>query len=261
VQQVIKGQLFGDMISDFSVHYGELERLVKEVLQEAMDVDEIGSSISEIAARWVDMKAEASDAIGQQVENPNANLQENASDNKTLFINENEFRKVAQLKRDLTGLSMNLKETKNEVEKLQNSLQSSESNSQYSAPFVDGNTIWLVGIGSKSIGNANELVAKTLEFIQELDFSPDTVRHDLAGPKFLPKLLFGQSEKIEKATSEMRFAARTLKESEDKLRALREKLNSDGAKKQAKAVRRKTKDHKEKQSQNGKDAPSPASTN
>ena len=92
---MIKGQLFGDMISDFSVHYGELERLVKEVLQEAMDVDEIGSSISEMAARWVGMKAEASDAIGQQVESPNANLQENASDNKTLFINENEFRKVA----------------------------------------------------------------------------------------------------------------------------------------------------------------------
>jgi len=261
VQQVIKGQLFGDMISDFSVHYGELERLVKAVLQEARDVDEIGRSISEIATQWAGMNAETSDAVGQQVESPNANLQENASDNKTLFINENESGKVAQLKRDLTGLSMNLKETKNESEKLQNSLQSSESNSQYSAPIVDGNTIWLVGIGSKSIGNANELVAKTLEFIQELDFSPDTVRHDLAGPKFLPKLLFGQSEKIEKATSEMRFAARTLKESEDKLRALREKLNSDGAKKQAKAVRRKTKDHKEKQSQNGKDAPSPASTN
>jgi hypothetical protein len=211
-----------DTFSDFSVYYGELEHLVKAVLQEARDVDEIVRSISEIAVRWASMKAEASETIGQQVESPNANLQENASENKTLFINENEFLKVAQLKRDLTGISMNLKETKNESEKLQNILQSSESNSQCSAPFVDGNTMWLVEIGSKSIDNANDLVAKTLGFIQELDFSPDTVRHDLAGPKFLPKLLFGQSEKIEKATSEMRFAARVFKESEDKLRAWRE---------------------------------------
>jgi hypothetical protein len=242
---VLKGQRFGDMFSDFSVYYGELEHLVKAVLQEARDVDEIVRSISEIAVRWAGMKAEASETIGQQVESPNAKLQENASDNKTIFVKEDEFLKVALLKRDLNKLSLNLKETNNETEKLYNILQSAESNSQYLAPFEDGMTYWLAQISSRAIAKANALVVKTLEFIQDIDFSPNTVRYDLSGPRFLPKLLLGQSEKIEEAAIEMRFAARALKESEDKWRALREKLSSDVAKKNVNPVRQKQPNHEE----------------
>lgn len=235
-----------DTFSDFSVYYGELEHLVKAVLQEARAVDEIVRSMSTIAAQWAGMKAEASETSSQQVESPNANVQESTLAHKTLFINENDFLKVAQLKRNLTRLAVNLKKTKNESEKLQNILQISEPNLQCLPPFENGQTYWHAQVGSKSIAIANHLVAETLDFIQELDFSPKTVRWDISGPKFLPRLLRTQSEKLEKATGEILLASRTFRYIEEKWRAWREKLNSDIVKKQAKPVRQKASKTKKK---------------
>ena len=85
--------------------------------------------------------------------------------------------------------------------------------------------------GAKSISKANEILSKTLNFIRDIELSPNIVNGDLNGPKFIPKLLINAGEKLEEAAGHTRLTAYALGFSENYFRKLQGKLENHAAKK------------------------------
>jgi hypothetical protein len=217
---------FGGMFSELSVHLGECRQLSQRALGRAAELDEAGRALRNTAVTWGTIRVGAHQTCGHQVESTTGNPSANSSEEENSFLPEEELLKMARLKRNLGSLAENSKELELLTQKL---AQSDFSN--VALPEEGLIAVSLEESGAKSISKANEILSKTLNFIRDIDLSPNIVNGDLNGPKFIPKLLINAAEKLEEAAGHTRLTAYALGFSENYFRKLQSKLENHAAKK------------------------------
>jgi hypothetical protein len=217
---------FGGMFSELSVHLGECRQLSQRALERATELDEAGRALRNTAVTWGTIRVGAHQTCEHQVESTTGNPSTNYSEEENSFLPEEELLKMARLKRNLGSLAENSKELELLTQKL---AQSDFSN--VALPEEGLIAVSLEKSGAKSISKANEILSKTLNFIRDIDLSPNIVNGDLNGPKFIPKLLINAGEKLEEAAGHTRLTAYALGFSENYFRKLQSKLENHAAKK------------------------------
>jgi hypothetical protein len=216
---------FGGMFSELSVHLGECSQLSERALGRATELDEAGRALRSTAVTWGTIRVGAHQTCERQVEGTTGNPPANSPEEKNLILPEEELLKIARLKRKLSALAENSKELEQLTQKL------AQSDFSHVALYEEGLiAVSLEGSGAKSISKANEILSKTLNFIRDIDLSPNVVNGDLCGPKFIPKLLLNAGEKLEEAAGQTRLTAYALGFSENYFRKLQSKLEKSSTK-------------------------------
>jgi hypothetical protein len=208
----MENELIG-VLSELTKHYFEDEQLGDLIWEKTKELDKVARSLREIVVNWESIEKSVSEELGNSESN---NLTSEGS-----VLKEDELLKMAQIKRSLKEIREGLEEVVQRI----NCQISEFTSSNYFICHDEGLIILsLDEFGYKRITQASERLCKTSEFLGDLDFSPPKVQHDLLSSKYLPKLLFVASEKVEETARETRQAAHVFQLTSRDGRRLKEKL-------------------------------------
>ncbi len=217
---ILENELIG-VLSGLSNNYFENERLGELVWEKTKELDGVACSLRELAFNWESMKKSVSEERGQEIEHKTLNPQSNDLTSEGIVLEEDEFLKMALIKRSLKDINEGLKQATQRI----NCQISEFTSSTYLTCHEEGLIILsLEEFGYKRISQADELLCKTLEFLADIDFSPPKVQHDLLSSKYLPKLLLVASEKIEETARETKQAVHVFQLTGRSAQKLSEKL-------------------------------------
>ena len=167
------------------------------------------------------MKKSVPEERSNEIKHEPLNPQLNDSTPEDIVLKEEEFLKMALIKRSLKEIKEGLGQATQRI----NCQILEFTSSNYLTCHDEGLVILaLEEFSYKRIMQANEIICKTLEFLADIDFTPTKVQHDLLSSKYLPKLLLVASEKIEETARETRQAAYVLQLTRRDTQKLEEKL-------------------------------------
>ena len=134
-----------------------------------------------------------------------------------------EFEKIASLKAELTSITSELLSKVRWLQTVNYIMRHDLNRFSVSKVVATGEVsertyllLWNAGNAYLQFKMATNNVKKTLDIIENTDFSPEILHSDLCGPKFIPKLLQLASEFLEKATKDAIDAVDNVKFSEGK---------------------------------------------
>lgn len=197
-------QTFKELL-DF--HNSHSKSFNEDVAKMIFRLQSSNDNLKSLVKSWTSTKQQVSENIYQKDDNKDdcriAIVQENGS----ILTEDIELDKIASLK---TELSLIAKELLPKVQWLQtvNHVMRYDLD-RFNVPKVVATgevpegayvMLWDAGHAYLQFRAATSNVRKTLEIIENMDFSPAVFHSDLFGPKFIPKLLQLASEFLNKAT-------------------------------------------------------------
>jgi len=194
----------------------------KEAVKMVSKLQSANDNLKAIVKSWASTKRKASENINQKDDNKNdcriAIVQENGS----IFTEEIELEKIATIKAELSSIASQLLlkvqwlQTVNCVMKYDlYRLIDQKVVATGEVPEGTYRLLWDAGHAYILFLAATHNVQKTLDIIDNMDFSPAVFHSDLCGPKFIPKLMQFASEVLEKATEYAMHAVADVKFSEE----------------------------------------------
>jgi hypothetical protein len=230
---MLEDEEFGGMFSELSVHLGECRQLSQRALERAKELEEAGRALRNTAVTWGTISVGDNQTCDHQVEGSTGNPPANSPEETISILPDEELLKIVHLKRKLSSLYEDSKELEQVTKKL------AQHDFSHVALYEEG----LIAVseeefGAKSISKANEILSKTLNFIRDIDFSPNIVVGDLKGPRFIPMLLITAGEKLELSAGHTRLSAYALGFSENYFRKLQSKLENHATKKKIRSESR-----------------------
>ena len=221
-----------EVLSGLANNYFENERLGELVWEKTEELDKVARSLRGVAVDWESMKKSVSEERGHEIEHETLNPQSNDSNSEGIILKEDEFLKIALIKRSLKDITKDLKQATQRI----NCQISEFTSSTYLTCHDEGLIILsLEEFGYKRILHANELLCETFKFLADIDFSPTMVQRDLLSSKYLPKLLLVASEKIEETAQTTRQAAHVFQLTSRDIQKLKEKLRHNATKKKTRS--------------------------
>ena len=216
-----------EVLSGLANNYFENERLGELVWEKTQELDKVARSLRGVAVDWESMKKSVSEERGHEIEHETLNPQSNDSNSEGIILKEDEFLKIALIKRSLKDITKDLKQATQRI----NCQISEFTSSTYLTCHDEGLIILsLEEFGYKRILHADEILCEMFKFLSDIDFSPTMVQRDLLGSKYLPKLLLVASEKIEETAQSTRQAAHVFQLTSRENQKLKEKLTHNATK-------------------------------
>ena len=226
-----KSDEFLKMISNLSQYHREHEKYyAQNPLQQAVEMHNASRVLKTFADRW---------NIAEVTEGTKGNPYEGCEDlndtatiqyNGVLFMEgEGEPPEIVRLKRDLKTLSMDFGETGEWLSKAMRASWETAIPLIQIAPLAS-----VLGERHRIIINdwqaaylsslVSELLSRSVEILDAIDFTPQAIRADLSGPKFNPQYLYAASEIIDRAADLATESGILVHDNERRWRVFREKV-------------------------------------
>ncbi|MGA2682039.1 MAG: hypothetical protein ABSF44_09600 [Candidatus Bathyarchaeia archaeon] len=186
------------------------------------ELQSANDNFKSIVTSWASAKRKVSDNIGLKVDNKGDCRIAMVQENDSIFTVEIELEKIASLKAKLSLIASQLPlkvqwlQTVNYV--MRYDLDRLIAQNAVATRKVSEGTYRLLWDAGHSYGLFLAVVhdvKKTLNIVDNMDFSPAVFHSDLCGPKFIPKLLRLASEVIEEATEYAKHGMADVKFSEE----------------------------------------------
>jgi hypothetical protein len=214
-----KLQTFKELL-DF--HNSNSKCFKEEVVRMVFWLQLANDNLKSLVKSWVSTKRKVSENIDQKDDNKDDCRIAIVLENGSIFTEEIELEKIASLKVELSLIASQLLLKVQWLQPVNYVMRHDLDRFSTQKVVATGEVpegayvmLWDAGHAYLQFLAATSNVRKTLDIIDNMDFSPAVFHSDLCGPKFIPKLLQFASEVIEKATEYAMHAVADVKFSEE----------------------------------------------